>query len=85
METQSGREVRVRNGGGIGDGAPLASGFERSSRAKNFRFNFTAAVVELKLDDRVWCADGRGAYRFGVTRRRVRELARQMARQAAKK
>ena len=62
-----------------------ASGFEGSSRAKNFRFNFVRAVVELKIGDSVWCADGCGSYRVGVTRRRVREVARQMTRQEGKK
>lgn len=84
METRTGREVRVR-GGGTGGGSPLASGFEGSSRAKNFRFNFLLALSDLRRDESVWTERGQGAYRLGVTRRRVRELARQHARVAAKK
>lgn len=72
-------------------GGPLASGFAGSSRAKNFRFNFLLAVEELKENPDVWVPAQNykprrnGAYAFGVTRRRVRELARQHARMAAKK
>lgn len=92
METRTGREVRVR-GGGTGGKGPLASGFEGASRAKNFRFNFLLAVEELKENPEVWVPAGwyapkkyrNGSYTPGVTRRRVRELARQHARMAAKK
>ena len=83
MEKRTGREVRMVD--------RLSSGFEGSSRPKNFRFNFLASVAALKENPDVWVpAQGHkpvrnGAYAFGVTRRRVRELARQHARMAAKR
>lgn len=65
-----------------------AGGFEGVSRPKNFRLAFSATVIQLKATSGVWVEPHRtkrkamtsGAWAQGASRRRVRELARKMAR-----
>lgn len=65
-----------------------AGGFERLSRPKNFRLAFGATVLQLKGVAGIWVEPHRtprkamtqGAWAQGASRRRVRELARKMAR-----
>ena len=65
-----------------------ASGFEGASRPQRFRAGFEVAMETLKSESKIWSPKkgmrGAGSYVGGATRRRVRVVAREMARRSAR-